>query len=70
MLLAKSFGIESGRIDEPRQLARGLQEAMAVDAPFLLEVRTRGDVPMPRTGFWDIADFLQGGNEKERNVTA
>ena len=70
MLLAKSFGIESGRIDEPRELARGLQEAMAVDAPFLLEVRTRGDVPMPRTGFWDIADFLQGGNEKERNVTA
>ena len=29
----------------------------------LLEVRTRGDVPMPRTGYWDIADFLAHGND-------
>lgn len=28
-----------------------------------LEVRTRGDVPMPRTGHWDIANFLAGGND-------
>jgi hypothetical protein len=26
-------------------------------------VRTRGDVPMPRTGYWDIADFLATGND-------
>jgi hypothetical protein len=26
-------------------------------------VRTRGDVPMPRTGHWDIADFLVNGND-------
>ncbi len=35
---------------------------MAKDVPFLLEVRTRGDLPMPRTGWWDIAEFLEGGN--------
>jgi hypothetical protein len=29
----------------------------------LLEVRTRADVPMPRTGYWDIADFLRSGND-------
>ncbi|MEY4094635.1 MAG: hypothetical protein RLZZ53_1834, partial [Acidobacteriota bacterium] len=29
----------------------------------LLEVVTRGDVPMPRTGYWDIADFLAHGND-------
>jgi acetolactate synthase-1/2/3 large subunit len=69
MLLAKSFGIESALIEDPRDLGKGLQQAMAVDAPFLLEVRTRGDVPMPRTGYWDIADFLEGGNEKDWTKT-
>jgi len=46
-----------------------LRRAMKVDAPFLLEVVTRGDVPMPRTGYWDIADFLQGGNDKHANAS-
>ena len=27
------------------------------------EVRTRGDVPMPRTGHWDIAEFLASCND-------
>lgn len=62
MLLARSFGIESMLIEEPEQLAGGLKAAMAKEVPFLLEVRTRGDLPMPRTGYWDIADFLAGGN--------
>jgi acetolactate synthase-1/2/3 large subunit len=62
MLLAKSFGIESMLIEEPEELAAGLKAAMARDVPLLLEVRTRGDLPMPRTGYWDIADFLVGGN--------
>jgi len=26
-------------------------------------VRTRADVPMPRTGHWDIAEFLKLGND-------
>ena len=34
------------------------------DDPYLLEVRTRADVPMPRTGYWDIAGFLRVGNEQ------
>jgi acetolactate synthase-1/2/3 large subunit len=63
MLLAKSFGIESALIEDPQELAVGLKKALAVDVPYLLEVRTRGDVPMPRTGYWDIADFLRLGNE-------
>jgi acetolactate synthase-1/2/3 large subunit len=60
--LAKSFGIASALVEEPEELAAALKSAMAKDVPFLLEVRTRGDLPMPRTGYWDIADFLQGGN--------
>ena len=63
MLLAKSFGIESALVEEPNDLAAALKKAMAANVPYLLEVRTRGDVPMPRTGYWDIADFLRLGNE-------
>lgn len=62
LLLARSFGIESMRIEEPGELAKGLEAALARDVPLLLEVVTRGDLPMPRTGYWDIADFLAGGN--------
>jgi acetolactate synthase-1/2/3 large subunit len=62
-LMAKAFGIKSGLVIEPEDLAPALQKAFAVDAPYLLEVRTRGDVPMPRTGHWDIADFLRLGND-------
>ena len=62
MLMAKSFGIDSLLVSSPQELGAGLRHALAQDQPFLLEVRTRGDLPMPRTGFWDIADFLQGGN--------
>jgi len=63
MLLAKSFGIESALVEEPDALPQALEKAMAAQVPYLLEVRTRGDVPMPRTGYWDIADFLRLGNE-------
>jgi acetolactate synthase-1/2/3 large subunit len=63
LLLAKSFGIESALIEEPSDLAGKLRTAMAADVPYLLEVRTRADVPMPRTGYWDIADFLRLGND-------
>ena len=46
-------------------LAITLEQALKVDKPFILEVRTRGDLPMPRTGYWDIADFLAGGNLRD-----
>jgi acetolactate synthase I/II/III large subunit len=62
-LLAKSFGIEGRLVEEPDELAGVLEEAVALDVPCLLEVRTRHDVPMPRTGHWDIADFLRTGND-------
>ena len=63
LLLAKSFGIESALVEEPSDLQGALRLALSRDVPYLLEVRTRGDVPMPRTGYWDIADFLRVGNE-------
>ena len=62
-MLAKSFGLDCDIVHEPDDLPRGLKKAMESNKPYLLEVRTRGDVPMPRTGYWDIADFLQSGND-------
>ena len=62
-MLAKAFGIESGYVEEPDEIRAALDTALAATGPYLLEVRTRGDVPMPRTGYWDIADFLKLGND-------
>jgi len=62
-LLARAFGMASGFVDHPSQLTGALEAALAAPGPYLLEVRTRGDVPMPRTGYWDIADFLAHGND-------
>jgi acetolactate synthase-1/2/3 large subunit len=62
-LLAKAFGIESDLVIEPSDLASAIKKALDSAKPYLLEVRTRGDVPMPRTGFWDIANFLRLGND-------
>lgn len=62
-LLARAFGVDSARVDAPDDLPQALQTALAANRPYLLEVRTRGDVPMPRTGYWDIADFLAHGND-------
>ena len=62
-MLARAFGVESARVDDPGDLPAALATAFAANRPYLLEVRTRGDVPMPRTGYWDIADFLAHGND-------
>ena len=57
-LLAKAHGMEGRLVEEPDQLPAALKECVKMNVPCLLEVRTRGDLPMPRTGYWDIADFL------------
>jgi acetolactate synthase-1/2/3 large subunit len=63
VMMAKSFGIAGALVTEPDDLAQALQDALAFEGPFLLEVQTRGDVAMPRVGYWDIADFLRLGND-------
>jgi acetolactate synthase-1/2/3 large subunit len=62
-LLARAFGVASARVESPDDLPAALKTALAAGKPYLLEVVTRGDVPMPRTGYWDIADFLAHGND-------
>jgi acetolactate synthase I/II/III large subunit len=62
-LLANAFGLNAARVDRAADLPDALRVAFSSNQPYLLEVRTRGDVPMPRTGYWDIADFLAHGND-------
>lgn len=62
-MLARAFGVDAARVEAPDDLPEALVRAFSANRPYLLEVRTRGDVPMPRTGFWDIADFLAHGND-------
>ena len=61
--LAGAFGIAAARVQEPDDLPAALTRAVASGVPYLLDVWTRGDVPMPRTGHWDIAEFLAHGND-------
>jgi len=61
--LANAFGIEAARVQEPDDLPAALTRALGSGVPYLLDVWTRGDVPMPRTGHWDIAEFLVAGND-------
>ena len=63
VLLAKAFGIEAALVEEPDDLPAALTRAIGAGVPYVLEVQTRGDVPMPRTGHWDIAEFLIAGND-------
>ena len=63
VLLARAFGIASARVKEPDELPAALTAALGSGVPYLLDVWTRGDVPMPRTGHWDIAEFLASGND-------
>ena len=61
--LAHAFGIQAARVKEPDDLPAALTAAIRSGVPYLLDVWTRGDVPMPRTGHWDIAEFLVHGND-------
>jgi acetolactate synthase-1/2/3 large subunit len=63
VMLARAFGIDAARVEEPDDLPAALTKAIASGVPYLLDVWTRGDVPMPRTGHWDIAEFLATGND-------
>jgi acetolactate synthase-1/2/3 large subunit len=57
-LLARAHGMEARLVEDADELPRVLRECVNLNVSCVLEVRTRGDLPMPRTGYWDIAEFL------------
>jgi acetolactate synthase-1/2/3 large subunit len=59
-MLAKSYGAEGVRIDEPGQLKPALEKALASGKPTVLDVIMDPNVFVPTTGYWDIKDIFQG----------
>jgi len=71
VMLAKSFGIEAALVEEPRDLAASLKKAIDADVPYLLEVRTRADVPMPRLAHgWIVTATVSRGRLRAIDTSA
>ena len=49
----------SRRIEKPEDLRPALQEAIAHDGPFLLDVVMDKTIAVPTDGYWDILDIYQ-----------
>ena len=59
-MLAKSYGAEGLRIDDPNQLKPALEKALASGKPTVLDVIMDPNVFVPTTGYWDVKDIFQG----------
>lgn len=57
--IAKGFGVASRRVTDPEDIRPALQEALAHDGPFLLDIVMDRDVAVPTDGYWDIMDIYQ-----------
>jgi acetolactate synthase-1/2/3 large subunit len=57
--VAKGFGVASRRVERPEDLRPALQEALAHDGPFLLDVVMDKTIAVPTDGYWDILDIYQ-----------
>lgn len=57
--VAKGFGVASRRVEKPEDLRPALQEALAHDGPFLLDVVMDKNIAVPTDGYWDILDIYQ-----------
>jgi len=57
--VAKGFGIEAIRVDQPEQLRPTLEKALNDNEPFLLDVIMDRDVGVPTDGYWDILDIYR-----------
>ena len=59
-MLAKSYGAEGFRIEDPKQLKSTLEKALASGKPTVLDVIMDPNVFVPTTGHWDVKDIFQG----------
>jgi acetolactate synthase-1/2/3 large subunit len=66
--LAKNFGLESWKVDDPGQLTGTLSKALSSDGPTLVEVATARDTAGPFVpGWWDfpIPDYINDARQEE-----
>ncbi len=59
-MLAKAYGAEGYRVENPRDLKPTLEKAVASGKPTVLDVVMDPEVFVPTTGYWDITDIFQG----------
>jgi acetolactate synthase-1/2/3 large subunit len=59
-MLAKAYGAEGYRIENPGDLKPALEKAIASGRPTVLDVIMDPEVFVPTTGYWDITDIFQG----------
>ena len=59
-MLAKAYGAEGVRVEDPKELKPVLQKAIASGKPTVLDVFMDPAIFVPTTGHWDINDIFQG----------
>jgi acetolactate synthase-1/2/3 large subunit len=59
-MLAKAYGAEGYRVEDPKDLKPTLEKAVASGKPTVLDVVMDPNVFVPTTGYWDITDIFQG----------
>jgi acetolactate synthase-1/2/3 large subunit len=59
-MLAKAYGAEGYRVEDPKDLKPTLEKAVASGKPTILDVVLDPDVTVPITGHWDIRDIYAG----------
>jgi acetolactate synthase-1/2/3 large subunit len=56
-MLAKAYGAEGYRVEDPKDLKPTLEKAIASGKPTILDVVLDPNVTVPITGHWDIGDI-------------
>jgi acetolactate synthase-1/2/3 large subunit len=59
-MLAKAYGAEGYRVEDPKDLKPTLEKAVASGKPTILDVVLDPNVTVPITGHWDIRDIYAG----------
>jgi acetolactate synthase-1/2/3 large subunit len=59
-LLAKAYGAEGYRVENPKELKPTLEKAIASGRPTVLDVVMDPTVFVPTTGHWDVTDIYKG----------
>jgi len=59
-LLAKAYGAEGYRVENPKELKPALEKAVASGKPTVLDVFMDPTVFVPTSGHWDVTDIFVG----------